>query len=114
MARLNELLPIPIPKIPKRANNRNHNGSAKRITTRQDYYIKYRDAEHNVLNSILAELRKHRNGTYSLVSKSFAVKTKAKVCMEDRKRATLLFGAMKLLDALDTEYFPESVRLVKA
>lgn len=96
------------------SNNRKPNGNPKSITSRKDYYIKYRDVKHNVHNSILAELRKHGNGTYTLVSKSFAVKTKAKVSMQDRKRATLLFGAMKLLDALDTNYFPESVRLVKA
>ncbi|MBS7270665.1 MAG: hypothetical protein KIH10_17740, partial [Candidatus Freyarchaeota archaeon] len=96
-----------------RKSNFNHNGTLKKITSRRDYYIKYTDAKH-VLNSILIEVRRHANRTYTLTSKSFAVKTKVKVHLKDIRESTLLFGAMKLLDALETKYYPESVRLVKA
>jgi len=88
-------------------------GNPKSIEKRWEYFVIYEDADYGVQNRIVTELRQHRDGTYTIVPKSFLVKKKVKVTIPRKNRQTLKFGEMKLLDALDINYSPESVRVKK-
>lgn len=81
-----------------------------KIVWKANYYIQYLCYECRNRHSIHVTLRRHSGGYYSLRRHRTTVRFEAG---KDFK-ANMLFAAMKMLDALDIAYKPESVRLVKA
>jgi len=67
------------------------------------------DAKYKVRNSIRVELRSYNGNHYSLVPKSFGLK--GEVTIPNKKRDSLLLGARKLLNVLNSDYLPDSVRV---
>jgi len=88
------------------------NGRSKAILSTSEHYIRYKCAECNRTHSVLAKVRAHKGQYYTIVNSLGNVQVS--VSMDDPQPATLRFASMKLLDALDIDYFPETVRMVKA
>jgi len=110
MARLEYRLPLlPLPNGVKPVNQDGR--SRKAIVSTTEHYIRYQCGECNRTHSVLAKVRKHKDGHYTLLNSLGNVTVS--LSFSENPVATR-FACMKLLDALDIDYDPKTVRLVRA
>jgi hypothetical protein len=103
-------------KIPEtKSNYPKRNGipeNPRAIIGKDNCYIRYKCGECSKTHSVHVKVRKHKGGYYTF--QNTLANVKVKVAKPQLDEASMLFGAYKLLDALDIKYVPETVRLVKA
>jgi hypothetical protein len=97
-------LVLPIYRLER--NNCHNNG-----VPAKEYLIRYNCGDCRNVHSVRVKAKIYENEVN--LSKG---KVKVRLSLETTfpKKATMLFGAMKMLDALGIKYVPDSVRLVKA
>lgn len=78
----------------------------------KEYHIRYKCRECNQTHSVRVKVKKFKDEIQFIYPPKAQVKVSV-WCDEILEGDPMLFGAMKILDGLNIQYLPETVRLVR-